>query len=441
MSWTDLVSADVKHFSDLLDDPSRQDQDTVDELGFGKVRDFYSDVFFPGITTLLTRARYITLVPALMSRLGRISNISSRLHKDPDSCLHDWERVINDHFKKLRENGAIGKVSRDRRFTEIYWPVLSKLDMIREEWNDFSMPEFVERLGRPEPNTLNENKESIGSTREEPWESELTDLLIENPILHFTGANLTGRCLSELTLDLTRAEANYLRARFEKLGSGNAQDRRVSLWQKLIIRCRAASEGNIQSISEMPTLKSLAAGTTIELHAKNAIMFSRFARTMYIAYWYHVAKITSPRKFAKEMEALQEAGLKLASGLAGRNIRAQIEEYIHSGLGNLVNDAKKYGQDIAVGDLPNRDRLHEWLQMLPNCQSMFDDPGLACLSSLESRAKKGSSRSRLMRKKTLALDLEKTLRAQTRLPLRRYQYYYRLQQAVTIARDIAHPNK
>src|SRR2546428_616181 len=39
------------------------DRDTRDELGIGTVRDGFSDMFFPGTSTIQTRARYFLFVP------------------------------------------------------------------------------------------------------------------------------------------------------------------------------------------------------------------------------------------------------------------------------------------------------------------------------------------------------------------------------------------
>ena len=41
------------------------DQNALDELGIGVVRDAYSDILFPGISTLQTRAKYFVLIPYL----------------------------------------------------------------------------------------------------------------------------------------------------------------------------------------------------------------------------------------------------------------------------------------------------------------------------------------------------------------------------------------
>ena len=41
------------------------EQNVLDELGIGGVRDAYSNILFPGISTLQTRAKYFVLIPYL----------------------------------------------------------------------------------------------------------------------------------------------------------------------------------------------------------------------------------------------------------------------------------------------------------------------------------------------------------------------------------------
>jgi hypothetical protein len=48
-----------------------EDSSTVDELGIGSVRDTFSNAFFPGTSTLHTRARYLLFIPWLVNDVAR----------------------------------------------------------------------------------------------------------------------------------------------------------------------------------------------------------------------------------------------------------------------------------------------------------------------------------------------------------------------------------
>ena len=55
----------------LLSEP-----EAVDELGIGIIRDSFSDIFFPGTSTIQTRAKYFLLTPYLLSELGRTKGMT-----------------------------------------------------------------------------------------------------------------------------------------------------------------------------------------------------------------------------------------------------------------------------------------------------------------------------------------------------------------------------
>ncbi len=55
VGWVDLSEEDQKSARDYLRSLS---EGTLDELGFGVIRDSFADLFFPATSTIMTRARY-----------------------------------------------------------------------------------------------------------------------------------------------------------------------------------------------------------------------------------------------------------------------------------------------------------------------------------------------------------------------------------------------
>jgi len=60
-TWMDHAPGDTERVREAL--RAFDDQGTLDPLGFGVVRDAFSNILFPGITTNQTRAKYFLLVP------------------------------------------------------------------------------------------------------------------------------------------------------------------------------------------------------------------------------------------------------------------------------------------------------------------------------------------------------------------------------------------
>ncbi len=53
----------------LLDEPG-----AVDELGIGAIRDSFADYFFPGTSTVQTRAKYFLIIPYVLMKSERGKN-------------------------------------------------------------------------------------------------------------------------------------------------------------------------------------------------------------------------------------------------------------------------------------------------------------------------------------------------------------------------------
>src|SRR5438309_2401719 len=65
--WLDYSERERRKMLEVVD--LFKEHDTRDELGIGAVRDAFADQFFPGTTTIMTRARYFLLVAWTYQRL------------------------------------------------------------------------------------------------------------------------------------------------------------------------------------------------------------------------------------------------------------------------------------------------------------------------------------------------------------------------------------
>ena len=93
----------------------------VDELGIGVVRDAFSNTFFPGTSTIQTRAKYFFLVPYLLYDLER-----RKMSKADDfiSALHNQESDLIPVLMASGEDGIIGSSSGSelkRKPSVVYW--------------------------------------------------------------------------------------------------------------------------------------------------------------------------------------------------------------------------------------------------------------------------------------------------------------------------------
>ena len=119
LTWLDYSERDRRRALDVID--LFRETGTVDELGLAGVGNSYSDLFFPGTTTLQTRACYFLLVPWTFLRLERLGVASNEA-----AGRARWEELrLN---RRLREgsdtSGVFGSQAGDalkRLPSDVYW--------------------------------------------------------------------------------------------------------------------------------------------------------------------------------------------------------------------------------------------------------------------------------------------------------------------------------
>lgn len=77
LTWLDYSERDRRRALDVID--LFRETGTLDELGIGVVRDSYSDLLFPGTSTIQTRACYFLLLPWTFQRLERLRVPSAQM--------------------------------------------------------------------------------------------------------------------------------------------------------------------------------------------------------------------------------------------------------------------------------------------------------------------------------------------------------------------------
>ena len=96
VTWLDFSEAQQRKVLEAL--KGFEDKETVDDLGFGPIRDAISGTFFPGTSVLQTRARYFLFVPWIFQYA------QSRWPADAVGKAFDMERLyvlINIYFESF----------------------------------------------------------------------------------------------------------------------------------------------------------------------------------------------------------------------------------------------------------------------------------------------------------------------------------------------------
>jgi hypothetical protein len=118
-TWLDYSERERRRVRDVLE--VFREQETIDELGIGTLREAFADLLFPGTSTVMTRARYFLFVPWIYLRLERshvpAARFAARLREDE-------LRLMRALLDTGETEGIIGRVARNRLQrlpSNIYW--------------------------------------------------------------------------------------------------------------------------------------------------------------------------------------------------------------------------------------------------------------------------------------------------------------------------------
>ena len=119
LTWLDYSERDRRHAMGVID--LFRETGTIDELGLAGIGSSFSDLFFPGTSTIQTRACYFLLVPWLFLELERRKVKSSEAR----TRFRRAERNLNRQLcQGNNEPGLFGRVAGDalkRLPSDVYW--------------------------------------------------------------------------------------------------------------------------------------------------------------------------------------------------------------------------------------------------------------------------------------------------------------------------------
>ena len=211
LGWIDFSKSD----RDMVLSVLRQltEPGAVDELGIGTIRDGFSDILFPGTSTIQTRAKYLFIIPYICLELERGKKLLPRQFIE---ALEQRELDLIDILDVNGAEGVIGKLSRQtlrRKPSSIYWSALRTYGFISEP---VTLSEYAELFHARK--AASEREKGLGKRKAENEDDTTDD----------TDAGMSGAAFwrvpaakenwrESLTIKLTLDEATYLRERITSM--------------------------------------------------------------------------------------------------------------------------------------------------------------------------------------------------------------------------------
>jgi hypothetical protein len=197
LSWMDYSDHERRKMLDVID--LFAEQDTRDEMGIGTVRDAFADLFFPGTSTIQTRARYFLFIPWTYLKLER-RGVSSR---DLAAKARREEIALIDGLVASEDSdGTIGlraRASLKRLASNVYWQGLGAWGIRLFPGSQEQYHRMIDRYLGPSEVSRDDDGEPIDGTPRSNWHPGIPPASDGFP--------------ESVSFKLTRLEAEYLRER------------------------------------------------------------------------------------------------------------------------------------------------------------------------------------------------------------------------------------
>ena len=264
LTWLSSSSAEITRARNVL--KALTPGGVIDELGFLVLQGAFADHFYPAVTTPMTRARYLILVPAIYQYLEASGRATGR---DADRIARDLQYEL---LKTVEtEPGAIGKLSGRKTVrppAEIYWNALGTLGLARA---GVSLSSYHRQLtsGVFKAQRIRDDDAAVHPEEAESiWDSNL----------RLSYALPNGVFPSSTTLRLRKAEATLLRGRYAALMPGG-HDTLITHLVSLAERRRLSGLDGIDWPWEVPELPAKTARIVEE--ARRLSLFARGTTLQY----------------------------------------------------------------------------------------------------------------------------------------------------------------
>ena len=218
LGWVDFSKSERSKVLSVLE--LLHESGTLDELGIAPVRDGFSSIFFPGTSTIQTRAKYFLIVPYALKDLEQSSETKPGRVRD---LLDGIERDCGEVFlaQNREEKGIIGGRSlKDHRWvkrppSEIYWSGLRQYRIFT--FPNWTMTEYLRTscAQKQRKTTLKDLRSKKDRLGKDDWDDK--DAGGSSSIRFWNIPTYTKDWKIDLKIKLTPAEAAFLKQGFLSL--------------------------------------------------------------------------------------------------------------------------------------------------------------------------------------------------------------------------------
>lgn len=198
IGWLDFSEEEKQRVLKLI--ISFNEKGTVDQLGLGSIRDAFSDMLFPGTSTLHTRARYFLFIPWIYLSLEGKKISSSQIREKARKAEIGLINSLLDGGEKEGVIGIDAKEDLQILPSERYWNALFIWGIRSDGGSQSRYHGFLDTYYNLNTNEVNDDNEPIGGKYQANW--------------HLGIPPAPSSFLDKTTFKLEKSEALYLMDRY-----------------------------------------------------------------------------------------------------------------------------------------------------------------------------------------------------------------------------------
>ena len=208
IGWLDFSSEERAKINAILE--QLKEKSNLDELGLAPIRDGFANLFFPGMSTLINRAKYFLIVPYALKDLEKCQgpNLAGRLQEIERDCAQKLVAGSTLPYiigrRSLNHDSWVSQPP-----SEMYWGPLRHYGIFRKE--DLSLAGCLRLLESCPPikHSMRGRTGEEDGCEDDPDAGARPALGLWDPALPYSP-----NWRDNLQIILTREEAEYLKARF-----------------------------------------------------------------------------------------------------------------------------------------------------------------------------------------------------------------------------------
>jgi|GEM_PF-2218356 len=269
LGWVSLGEDEQRRAKEYL--AQFQAENTLDELGFGIIRDAFAELFFPATNTIMTRTRYLVFLPALFLQIER-EKLSGQAAA---RRLTQMENELRESLRKEVIKDVIGDVSKEalKRYpSSIYWNAIRRLGIFLNPNSGLAYyhDHLADLYSAMKAETDDDGLSHVSHAERRNWDKTLCDMIADGRSV----AIRDGKLPESLNFSLTRSEARYLKDKYCAMAESDGQP---SLISDLLKR---GDDTDFDFPWDVSPPEALAG------HVDHARRFSMFARGATLQYWH-----------------------------------------------------------------------------------------------------------------------------------------------------------